>query len=88
MLKCHAVTERIMSCFATGLGLNEDFFKEVSYMACIQSTCKCSVITPFTLLTHSPFLAGIACIRVCQRYSDLHSSAQDPMQQFQVLGSC
>ena len=29
MHKCHAVTEQIMSCFATGLGLNEDFFNEV-----------------------------------------------------------
>ncbi len=29
MRKCHAVTERIMSCFAVGLGLEQDFFKEV-----------------------------------------------------------
>ncbi|KAL0046651.1 hypothetical protein WJX82_006114 [Trebouxia sp. C0006] len=28
MRKCHAVTERIMSCFAVGLGLEQDFFKE------------------------------------------------------------
>lgn len=30
MHKCHAVTEQIMSCFAVGLGLTEDYFKEVS----------------------------------------------------------
>ena len=30
MHKCHEVTEKIMSCFALGLGLEEDFFKEVS----------------------------------------------------------
>ena len=29
MKKCHQVTERIMSCFAVGLGLPEDFFREV-----------------------------------------------------------
>ena len=29
MRKCHAVTEQIMSCFAVGLGLEQDFFKEV-----------------------------------------------------------
>lgn len=29
MKKCHQVTERIMSCFAVGLGLPEAFFKEV-----------------------------------------------------------
>ncbi|KAL0034940.1 hypothetical protein WJX79_001693 [Trebouxia sp. C0005] len=28
MLKCHAVTEQIMSCFALGLGLQESVFKE------------------------------------------------------------
>lgn len=35
MHKCHAVTERIMSCFAAGLGLSEDYFKEVSLMCSI-----------------------------------------------------
>ena len=28
MLKCHAVVERVMSCFARGLGLPDDFFKD------------------------------------------------------------
>ncbi|KAL3132317.1 hypothetical protein ABBQ32_008895 [Trebouxia sp. C0010 RCD-2024] len=28
MHKCHAVTQKLMSCFAVGLGLNADFFQE------------------------------------------------------------
>lgn len=32
MHKCHAVTEQIMSCFALGLGLKQDFFQEVESM--------------------------------------------------------
>lgn len=30
MHKCHSVTTQIMSCFALGLGLPEEFFQEVS----------------------------------------------------------
>ena len=32
MHKCHITTQKIMSCFAVGLGLHEDFFKEVSLL--------------------------------------------------------
>lgn len=31
MRKCHEVTEVIMSCFALGLGLPDNFFKEVTH---------------------------------------------------------
>lgn len=30
MFKCHEVVEIIMECFARGLGLKEDFFRDVS----------------------------------------------------------
>ncbi len=30
MFKCHEVVEMIMECFARGLGLKEDFFRDVS----------------------------------------------------------
>ena len=29
MFKCHQVVEMIMECFARGLGLKEDFFRDV-----------------------------------------------------------
>ena len=29
MRRCHEVTERIMTCFAVGLGLPEDYFKDL-----------------------------------------------------------
>ena len=29
MRRCHEVTERIMTCFAVGLGLPEDHFKDL-----------------------------------------------------------
>ena len=37
MFKCHEVVEMIMECFARGLGLKDDFFKDVrchSYHFC------------------------------------------------------
>ena len=39
MHKCHAVTEQIMSCFAVGLGLEQDFFKEV-----MSHSCNCQIV--------------------------------------------
>lgn len=43
MHKCHAVTEQLMSCFAVGLGLDTDFFQEVSLLQCIHG-CICTRI--------------------------------------------
>ena len=37
MFKCHAVVEKIMECFARGMGLEEDFFKDVSLRRCHMS---------------------------------------------------
>lgn len=54
MHKCHAVTELIMSCFAVGLGLNEDYFKEVREL--LRGMCNSCMYT-------SHLLAIVCCIR-------------------------
>ena len=49
MHKCHAVTEKIMSCFAIGLGLSQDFFKEVRLTSGLHNLW---AVWPFSLMQH------------------------------------
>ena len=40
MQRCHEVAMKLMRCFATGLGLPEDFFDDVSSLSCCYA-CIC-----------------------------------------------
>lgn len=60
MLKCHAVTEQIMSCFALGLGLQESVFKEVSAQKALSRPVTfASMSSPFRWLTRTAACGGL-----------------------------